>query len=202
MASPDVVVSTAEWNDREFRLGQALAMGHEIWIEIDIISGTWAMVVLNNYARRVYLCPLLNLYHINWLYRAQEERKLLENCWTGDHRLVVALVHDGLRRLYGQNRLAKRHFLRSLPRPRMNVARVRLPQLVCEQLKGLEGDLEWDREVRHFFSRNTWRYLMEVFYHESYGPGLMTRKFCPMTYGKQDYTSRAWMTARTVLLPV
>ena len=43
---------------------------------------------------------------------------------------------------------------------------------------------------------------MEVFYHESYGPGLMTRKFCPMTYGKQDYTSRAWMTARTVLLPV
>ena len=80
MASPDVMVPTAEWNDRELRLGQALAIGHEIWIEIDIISGAWAIVVLNNYARRVGVCPLLNLYHINWLFRAQEERKLLESC--------------------------------------------------------------------------------------------------------------------------
>ena len=103
MASPDVMLSTVEWDDRESRLGQALTMGHEIWIEIDIISGAWAIIVLNYYAKRVYLCPLLNLYHINWLYRAREERKLLESCWKGDHRVVIALVHDGLRRLYGQN---------------------------------------------------------------------------------------------------
>ena len=202
MASPDVMLSTVEWDDRESRLGQALTMGHEIWIEIDIISGAWAIIVLNYYAKRVYLCPLLNLYHINWLYRAREERKLLESCWKGDHRVVVALVHDGLRRLYGQNRLAKRSFLKSLPRPRMNAARDKLPQPICKPLEELEEDLARDIEVRHCFSRNTWRYLMEAFYHESYGPGLTTRKFCPVTYGKQDYTSRAWMTAGTVLVPV